>query len=178
MRKRQGNADAPGGVAQRIATGANRPGDGRAEPRARVPPFDRQGAARLTVLECGGSTPLWIADAPKPKIQASKAVSSHRTPKESNSWGLIMPIWTIAWKEARLLLRDPRSGIILLAMPFLFIVVLSLALGEGFGDKPDNRLRVSVLDLDDGFTDPSLAARELAARFAWLPVSGPARGGV
>jgi ABC-2 type transport system permease protein len=88
-----------------------------------------------------------------------------------------MPIWTIAWKEARLLLRDPRSGIILLAMPFLFIVVLSLALGEGFGEKPDNRLRVSVLDLDDGYTDPSFAARELAARFAWLPLSGPARGG-
>jgi ABC-type multidrug transport system permease subunit len=61
---------------------------------------------------------------------------------------------TIAKKEARLLLRDPRSGTILLAMPFLFIVVLGLSLGEGFGQKPDDRLRVSLVDLDEGYVDP------------------------
>src|SRR5262249_52753224 len=59
----------------------------------------------------------------------------------------------------------------LLAMPFLFIVVLSLSLGEGFGEKPDNRLRVSVVDLDEGYTDPGAAAREVAARFACLPTA-------
>jgi ABC-2 type transport system permease protein len=65
-----------------------------------------------------------------------------------------MPIWTIAKKETRLLLRDPRSIVILLAMPFLFIIVLGLALGEGFGQKPDDRLRVSLVDLDQGYVDP------------------------
>src|SRR5262249_38733231 len=50
----------------------------------------------------------------------------------------------------RLLLRDPRAAIILLAMPLLFILVLGISLGEGFGQKPDDRLRVSLVDLDDG----------------------------
>ena len=53
-----------------------------------------------------------------------------------------MTIWTIAKKETRLLLRDPRAGFILLAMPFLFIFVLGLSLGEGFGQKPDERISI------------------------------------
>jgi ABC-type Na+ efflux pump permease subunit len=59
-------------------------------------------------------------------------------------------IWTLAKKELRLLLRDPKAAIILLAMPFLFILVLGMSLGEGFGQKPDNRLRVSLVDQDQG----------------------------
>lgn len=59
-----------------------------------------------------------------------------------------MPIWTLAKKDLRLLLRDRRAVVILLAMPLIFILVLGLSLGEGFGQKPDDKLRVSVVDLD------------------------------
>jgi ABC-type Na+ efflux pump permease subunit len=61
-----------------------------------------------------------------------------------------MPTWTLALKDLRLLLRDTRAAVILLAMPLVFILVLGLALGEGFGQKPDDRLRVSVVDEDRG----------------------------
>jgi ABC-type Na+ efflux pump permease subunit len=61
-----------------------------------------------------------------------------------------MVIWTLAKKDLQLLLRDRRALVILLAMPFLFILVLGMSLGEGFGEKPDDRLRVSIVDLDDG----------------------------
>ena len=61
-----------------------------------------------------------------------------------------MPIFTLAAKDLRLLLRDPRSAVILLVTPLLLILVLGLALGEGFGEKPDERLRISVVNLDRG----------------------------
>jgi ABC-type Na+ efflux pump permease subunit len=61
-----------------------------------------------------------------------------------------MPILTLAAKDLRLLLRDPRSAVILLVTPLLLILVLGLALGEGFGEKPDERLRVSIVNLDGG----------------------------
>lgn len=61
-----------------------------------------------------------------------------------------MPIWTLALKDLRLLLRDTRAVVILLAMPLIFMAVLGLALGEGFGQKPDDRLRVSIVDEDRG----------------------------
>src|SRR5262245_51034917 len=64
-----------------------------------------------------------------------------------------MIIWTLAKKEFRLLLRDRLSAAILLGMPLLFILILGLLLGEGFGQKPDDRLRVSVVDLDAGHYD-------------------------
>jgi ABC-type Na+ efflux pump permease subunit len=57
-------------------------------------------------------------------------------------------IWVLAKKEFRLLLRDPKAAVILLVMPFLFILVLGVSLGEGFGQKPDARLRVSIVILD------------------------------
>src|SRR5579872_6798719 len=57
-------------------------------------------------------------------------------------------IWTLAKKEFLLLLRDRLALILLLVMPLLFILILGLLLGEGFGQKPDDRLRVSVVDLD------------------------------
>jgi ABC-type transport system involved in multi-copper enzyme maturation permease subunit len=88
-----------------------------------------------------------------------------------------MAIGTIARKEGRLLLRDPRAGIILLAMPFVFILVLGLSLGEGFGQKPDERLRVSLVDEDRGYVDPAYAARLAAAQLARLPVPGSCPGG-
>lgn len=65
-------------------------------------------------------------------------------------------IWTLAKKDLRLLLRDRRAVVILLAMPFIFILVLGLSLGEGFGQKPDDRLRVSIVDLDQGISNPEM----------------------
>jgi ABC-2 type transport system permease protein len=63
-----------------------------------------------------------------------------------------MPILTLAAKDLRLLARDARSAVILLLTPLLLILVLGLALGEGFGEKPDERLRISVVNLDDGLS--------------------------
>lgn len=60
------------------------------------------------------------------------------------------PTLTIALKDLRLLLRDPRSAVILLVMPLLLILVLGLALGDAFGAKPDDRIRISVVNLDAG----------------------------
>ena len=65
-----------------------------------------------------------------------------------------MLVWTLAKKDLRLLLRDPRAVVVLLAMPLIFILVLGVSLGEGFGQKPDDRLRISVVDLDQPFFDP------------------------
>jgi ABC-2 type transport system permease protein len=61
-----------------------------------------------------------------------------------------VPIWTLATKEIRVLLRDRLAALILLAMPLLFILVLGLLLGESFGQKADDRLRISFVDLDQG----------------------------
>jgi ABC-type multidrug transport system permease subunit len=61
-----------------------------------------------------------------------------------------MPTLTLAAKDLRLLLRDPRSAVILLVTPLLLIVVLYFALGEGFGEKPDERLRISIVNADAG----------------------------
>jgi ABC-type multidrug transport system permease subunit len=65
-----------------------------------------------------------------------------------------MLTWILAKKDLRLLVRDPRAVVVLLAMPLIFILVLGVSLGEGFGQKPDDRLRVSIVDLDQGYTDP------------------------
>jgi ABC-type Na+ efflux pump permease subunit len=65
-----------------------------------------------------------------------------------------MLVWTLARKDLRLLLRDPRAVVVLLAMPLIFILVLGVSLGDTFGQKPDDRLRISIVDLDQGFREP------------------------
>jgi ABC-type transport system involved in multi-copper enzyme maturation permease subunit len=84
------------------------------------------------------------------------------------------PIWTLARKELRLLLRDPRAAVLLLGMPLLFILLLGLLVGEGFGQKSDDRLRVSLVDLDEGL--PAEDARACAAWLASTPDTGPLPG--
>ena len=66
----------------------------------------------------------------------------------ASSWHLL---WVLARKDIALLLRDRRSALLLLVMPVIFILVLGMALGETFGQKPDDRLRISLVDLDEGF---------------------------
>src|ERR1700758_5050090 len=87
-------------------------------------------------------------------------------------------VWALAKKELRLLLRDRIAAVLLLGMPLLFILVLGLLLGEGFGQKSDDRLRVSLVDLDQGpcpIDDPE-AVRQTAAGAAGL-LAAPAGQG-
>jgi ABC-2 type transport system permease protein len=58
-------------------------------------------------------------------------------------------IWTLAKKEFLLLLRDRLALILLLALPLLFILILGLLLGEGFGQPSDDKLRVSIVMVND-----------------------------
>ena len=62
----------------------------------------------------------------------------------------MLPVVTIAMKDLRLLLRDSRSAVILLVMPLLLILVLGLSLGRVFEQTPDDRIRISVVNLDTG----------------------------
>jgi ABC-type Na+ efflux pump permease subunit len=91
--------------------------------------------------------------------------------------GESMPIWTLAKKDLRVLLRDTRAAIILMAMPVVFILVLGLALGESFGQKPDDRLRITIVDEDEGLPNRpwywqswSLVVREDLAKTAGIRV--------
>jgi ABC-2 type transport system permease protein len=59
-------------------------------------------------------------------------------------------VWTLVKKDLRLVLRDPVALIMLFVLPLLFILVFGLFVGESFGQKPDNRLRISLVDLDRG----------------------------
>src|SRR4051812_38448460 len=61
-----------------------------------------------------------------------------------------MSTLNLAAKDFRLLRRDYRSAVILLLTPLAFVAVLSVVVGEGFGQKPDDRLRVSVVNRDAG----------------------------
>lgn len=77
-----------------------------------------------------------------------------------------MVIWTLARKDLRLLLRDARAMVILLAMPLIFIVVLGISLGEDFGKR--NKQRVSVLNLDEGLPEiPGEPARTFPKGSSW-----------
>jgi ABC-2 type transport system permease protein len=81
-----------------------------------------------------------------------------------------MVIWTLARKDLRLLVRDARALVILLVMPIIFILVLCVSLGEGFGHKPEDRLRVSVLNLDEGYPRYFDRAPLLRDGLAWLTI--------
>src|SRR5262245_11623209 len=78
-----------------------------------------------------------------------------------------MTLRALIKKEFLLLLRDRMSAVILIIMPLLFIRILGLLLGEGFGQKTDNRLRVSLVSEDLGY-NPRRAVGLLQA----TPASG------
>lgn len=56
----------------------------------------------------------------------------------------------LALKDIRLLIRDVRSAVILFLTPVILILVLGITLGEGFGEKADERVRITILNLDRG----------------------------
>src|SRR5262245_29984112 len=78
-----------------------------------------------------------------------------------------MPLRALVQKEFRLLVRDRLSAMLLIVMPLVFILLLGLLLGEGFGQKPDNRLRISLVSEDLGYSP-----RRAAGLFQALPTSG------
>lgn len=83
-----------------------------------------------------------------------------------------MAIWTLAKKDLRLLVRDMRAMIVLLLMPLIFIFVLGISLGEGFGRKAEDQLKISVVVLDEGptrFLERPAIVREALARFSLTP---------
>src|SRR5262245_52894168 len=60
-------------------------------------------------------------------------------------------------------------------MPLLFILVLGLLLGESFGQKPDDTLMISIVDVDQGpcpIVDPGRAARAVPAAVGLLAAPG------
>src|SRR3954471_9975418 len=61
-----------------------------------------------------------------------------------------MPVWTLAKKDFRLLMRDRMAAGLLVAMPILFTLTLGLLLGENFGQEADDTLRISLVDTDRG----------------------------
>ena len=56
-------------------------------------------------------------------------------------------------------------------MPLIFIVVLGISVGEGFGQKPDTNLRVSVLNLDKGPPPGFGRAAALWSATSWLTLA-------
>ncbi|QEL19794.1 ABC transporter permease [Limnoglobus roseus] len=60
------------------------------------------------------------------------------------------PILTLAAKDFRLMLRDPRAGVILLLMPVLLVFILGLTVGGAFDPNKKEQLRISVVNLDAG----------------------------
>ena len=80
-------------------------------------------------------------------------------------------ILTLALKDLRLLLRDARAAVILLLMPVVFILVLGVSLGEGFGQKAEDKVQVTVVNLDQGYAP--LQAREAASWLMATPGTGP-----
>ncbi len=91
--------------------------------------------------------------------------------KRQAEYHILMAIWTLAKKDLKLLLRDPRALIILLAMPLIFILVLGISLGENFGKKSAEGLKISVLLEDTGvpryFDRPAMTREGMA----WLSLS-------
>jgi ABC-2 type transport system permease protein len=60
------------------------------------------------------------------------------------------PILTIAGKDLRLMIRDPRAAIILLLMPILLVFILGITVGGAFDPNKKEQLRISVVNLDAG----------------------------
>ena len=67
-----------------------------------------------------------------------------------------MAALTIARKDLLLLLRDPRSLAVLALLPLVVTLILGVTLGRAFGEKPDAKIRISIVVLDEGLPpDPA-----------------------
>ncbi|MBY7142980.1 ABC transporter permease [Virgibacillus sp. NKC19-3] len=66
------------------------------------------------------------------------------------------------WKDVKLMWRDPTELLMLLAMPFILIVILGFALG-GVMNNPSIELHVAMVDQDDEETGMERFERDLAS---------------
>ena len=64
---------------------------------------------------------------------------------------LSMNAWRITWKDLRVLWRDRRSFVILVALPLVFITIIGLSTGQLLGWRNTNsELRIAVVNRDGG----------------------------
>ena len=70
------------------------------------------------------------------------------SPKTYPSVQAFATVSTVFQRESIALLRDRRTLVTLLVLPFLCILILGILLGEGFGQKADDHFRVTIVDLD------------------------------
>jgi len=79
-----------------------------------------------------------------------------------------MKLLTVALKDVKITVRDREALLILLAMPFIIIAILGLALGETFSGSPRlSKYDVAVVDKDKGeiaklFIDKTLKSDDLS----------------
>ena len=62
----------------------------------------------------------------------------------------IAKLATSVAKESRIILRDRQALVLFFIMPVLFVLILSLALRDAFGDRPGATFDVLVVDEDGG----------------------------
>lgn len=61
-----------------------------------------------------------------------------------------MGVWQIAKKDLRLLIRDRRALVVLVALPLIFIAILGFSTGRLLGWRSENqRLNVTIVDQDE-----------------------------
>ncbi|MCK4267886.1 MAG: ABC transporter permease, partial [Actinomycetia bacterium] len=79
-----------------------------------------------------------------------------------------MKLLAVALKDTMVTIRDREALLILLAMPFIIITILGLALGDSFGGDPGlEKYDIGVIDKDKGeiselFVEDTLKSDELA----------------
>src|SRR3989304_7194135 len=79
-----------------------------------------------------------------------------------------MKLLTVALKDVKITVRDKEALLILLAMPFIIIAILGLALGESFSGSPRlAKYDLAVVDKDKGeiaklFIDETLKSDRLS----------------
>ncbi len=78
-----------------------------------------------------------------------------------------MKLLEVAFKDVRLTIRDKKALLILIAMPFIIISILGMALSDVFGGSPTiSKYDVAVVDIDQGdiaelFIEETLKSKEL-----------------
>ena len=80
-------------------------------------------------------------------------------------------------KEARVISRDKLALVVFFVMPVLFVLILSLALRDAFGDRPGASFAVLVVDADGGVVGRAVVASLRANPHLKVELSGSAHPG-
>lgn len=67
-------------------------------------------------------------------------------------------LWSSLHKEVRVLLRDKEAVLVLIAMPAVFVLIMSLALQDTFRARSGHRLTLVIVNQDRGFVGQALTA--------------------